>query len=102
MNGQGRHREGRIGTNMSILQRLTSAPPAGALPIWSMGVSRSWRGNGRRCGVICIGIGISWSSLVPLVLDLAVNLRIDGSATTEMHRDRETKCREEVRGEAQR
>jgi hypothetical protein len=40
--------------------------------------------------------------LVPPVLDLAVNLRIDGSATTEMHRDRETKCREEVRGEAQR
>ena len=28
--------------------------------------------------------------------------RIDGSATTEMHRDRETECREEVRGEAQR
>jgi hypothetical protein len=40
--------------------------------------------------------------LVPPVLDLAVNLRIDGSATTEIHRDRETKCREEVRGEAQR
>ena len=40
--------------------------------------------------------------LVPPVLDLAVNLRIDGSATTEMHRDRETKCCEEVRGEAQR
>jgi hypothetical protein len=40
--------------------------------------------------------------LVPPVLDLAVNLRIDGSATTEMHRDRETKCREEVRSEAQR
>ena len=40
--------------------------------------------------------------LVPPVLDLAVILRIDGSATTEMHRDRETKCREEVRGEAQR
>jgi hypothetical protein len=39
--------------------------------------------------------------LLPLVLDLAVNLRIDGSATTEMHRDCETKCREEVRGEAQ-
>jgi hypothetical protein len=43
-----------------------------------------------------------FSALVPPVLDLAVNLRIDGSATTEMHRDRETKCREEVRGEAQR
>ena len=42
------------------------------------------------------------SILLPPVLDLAVNLRIDGSATTEMHRDRETKCREEVRGEAQR
>ena len=40
--------------------------------------------------------------LVPPVLDLAVNLQIDGSATTEMHRDRETKCCEEVRGEAQR
>jgi hypothetical protein len=36
------------------------------------------------------------------VLDLAVNLRIDGSATTEMHRDRETKCREEVRSAAER
>jgi hypothetical protein len=35
---------------------------------------------------------------VPPVLDLAVNLRIDGSAMTEMHRDRETSCREEVRG----
>ena len=41
-------------------------------------------------------------SLIPPVLDLAVNLQIDGSATTEMHRDRETKCREEVRSEAQR
>jgi len=38
--------------------------------------------------------------LVPLVLDLAVNLRIDGSATTEMHRDRETECREEVHRES--
>ena len=36
------------------------------------------------------------------VLDLAVNFRIDGSATTEMHRDRETKCREEVRSAAER
>ena len=42
------------------------------------------------------------AKLVRPVLDLAVNLRIDGSATTEMHRDRETECREEVRGEAQR
>ena len=40
--------------------------------------------------------------LVRPVLDLAVNLRIDGSATTEMHRDRETKCREEVRSAAER
>jgi adenylate cyclase len=40
--------------------------------------------------------------LVLSVLDLAVDLRIDGSVMTEMHRDRETKCREEVRGEAQR
>jgi hypothetical protein len=40
--------------------------------------------------------------LVPPVLDLAVNFRIDGSATTEMHRDRETKCREEVRSAAER
>jgi hypothetical protein len=48
-------------------------------------------------------IQANWmAGLVPLVLDLAVNLRIDGSATTEMHRDRETKCREKVRGEAQR
>jgi hypothetical protein len=42
------------------------------------------------------------AELVPPVLDLAVNLRIDGSATTEMHRDRETECREEVHREAQR
>jgi hypothetical protein len=39
--------------------------------------------------------------VVPLVLDLAVNFRIDGSATPEMHRDRETKCRKEVYREAQ-
>ena len=39
-----------------------------------------------------------FSKLVRSVLDLAVNLRIDGSATTEMHRDRETECREEVCG----
>jgi RNA-directed DNA polymerase len=38
------------------------------------------------------------ADLVPPVLDLAVNLRIDGSATTEMYRDRETECREEVCG----
>ena len=41
-------------------------------------------------------------TLVLSVLDLAVDLRIDGSVMTEMHRDHETKCREEVRGEAQR
>jgi hypothetical protein len=40
--------------------------------------------------------------LVPSVIDFAVNLRIDGSATTEMLRDRETNCREKVCGEAQR
>jgi hypothetical protein len=39
---------------------------------------------------------------VPSVIDFTDNLRIDGSAMTEMHRDRETDCREEVRGEAQR
>ena len=36
------------------------------------------------------------------VIDSAVDFRIDGSAMTEMHRDRETDCREEVCGEAQR
>jgi hypothetical protein len=41
-------------------------------------------------------------ALVPSVIDFAVNLRIDGSATTEMLRDRETNCREKVCGEAQR
>jgi len=40
--------------------------------------------------------------LVPPVIDSAVDFRIDGSAMTEMHRDRETDCREEVCGEAQR
>ena len=40
--------------------------------------------------------------LVPSVIDFTDNLRIDGSAMTEMRRDRETDCREEVRGEAQR
>jgi hypothetical protein len=41
-------------------------------------------------------------NLVPPVIDSAVDFRIDGSAMTEMHRDRETDCREEVCGEAQR
>ena len=36
------------------------------------------------------------------VIDSAVDFQIDGSAMTEMHRDRETDCREEVCGEAQR
>ena len=40
--------------------------------------------------------------LVPPVIDSAVDFRIDGSAMTEMHRDRETDCREEVCGDAQR
>jgi hypothetical protein len=42
------------------------------------------------------------TTLVPPVIDSAVDFRIDGSAMTEMHRDRETDCREEVCGEAQR
>jgi hypothetical protein len=41
-------------------------------------------------------------ALVPPVIDFAVNFRIDSSAMTEMSRDRETDCREEVRGDAQR
>jgi hypothetical protein len=53
-------------------------------------------------GLLSGQLGPTEPALVPPVLDLAVNLRIDGSATTEMHRDRETKCREEVRSEAQR
>ena len=40
--------------------------------------------------------------LVTPVIDSAVDFRIDGSAMTEMHRDRETSCCEEVCGEAQR
>ncbi len=40
--------------------------------------------------------------LLPPVIDSAVDFRIDGSAMTEMHRDRETDCREEVCGDAQR
>jgi hypothetical protein len=38
--------------------------------------------------------------LVPPVIDSAVNFRIDSSAMTETSRDRETDCREEVRGDA--
>jgi hypothetical protein len=41
---------------------------------------------------------ISSSDLVPSVIDFAANLRIDVSATTEMLRDYETNCREEVCG----
>jgi len=40
--------------------------------------------------------------LVPLVIDSAAIFRIDSSAMTEMHRDREMDCREKVRGDAQR
>jgi DNA replication protein DnaC len=40
--------------------------------------------------------------LVPSVIDSAAILRIDGSAMTEMSRDRETECREEVHRDAQR
>ncbi|WP_235706153.1 hypothetical protein, partial [Acidiphilium iwatense] len=39
--------------------------------------------------------------LLPSVIDFAADLRFDDSATTEMVRDRETKCRKEVCGEAQ-
>jgi len=39
--------------------------------------------------------------LVPPVIDSAVNLRIDSSAMTEISRDRETDCREEVRRDSQ-
>jgi len=41
------------------------------------------------------------NTLVPPVIDSAVNLRIDSSAMTEMSRDRETDCREEVRRDSQ-
>jgi hypothetical protein len=40
--------------------------------------------------------------LVPSVIDLAANLRIDVCATTEILRDPETNCRKKVRGDAQR
>jgi hypothetical protein len=49
-----------------------------------------------------ITVPLSLPGLVPSVIDFTDNLRIDGSAMTEMHRDRETDCREEVRGEAER
>jgi hypothetical protein len=45
------------------------------------------------------GFGVK---LVPLVIDSAAIFRIDSSAMTEMHRDREMDCREEVRSDAQR
>ncbi len=41
-------------------------------------------------------------ALVPPVIDSAVDLRIDGTATTESIRGRERDRRKEVRGEAQR
>jgi hypothetical protein len=40
------------------------------------------------------------ATLVPPVIDFAVNLRIDSSVTTEILRDRETNCCEKVCGEA--
>ena len=55
------------------------------------------RVRGSEAGTPC---AVNW--LVPPVIDSAVDFRIDGSAMTEMHRDRETDCREEVCGEAQR
>jgi hypothetical protein len=48
------------------------------------------------------GDAFACSALVPLVIDSAAIFRIDSSAMTEMHRDREMDCREEVRGDAQR
>jgi hypothetical protein len=42
------------------------------------------------------------TALVRPVIDFVVDLRIDSSAMTEMHRDRETYCRKEVCREAQR
>ena len=42
------------------------------------------------------------TTLVPPVIDSPVDFRIDGSAMAEMHRDRETSCREEICGEAER
>ena len=41
-------------------------------------------------------------NLVPAVIDSAVDVRIDCSARTEMRRDRETECREEVCGGGER
>jgi hypothetical protein len=55
-------------------------------------------------GDLALGLGFDTArgQLVPPVIDSAVDFRIDGSAMTEMHRDRETSCCEEVCGEAQR
>ena len=52
--------------------------------------------------LIRLDSGVSALKLVPLVIDSAAIFRIDSSAMTEMHRDREMDCREEVRGDAQR
>jgi two-component system, cell cycle sensor histidine kinase and response regulator CckA len=47
-------------------------------------------------------VGHKLDLLVPSVIDTAVDLRIAERAMTEMLRDRETDCREEIRGDAQR
>ena len=46
--------------------------------------------------------GLLSAALVPAVIDFAVDVRIDCSAMTEMRRDRETECREEVCGGVER
>src|SRR5271166_2176139 len=65
---------------------------------WTFSRSRNSRGS---TTVITASLSAG-QRLVPPVIDSAENFRIDGSAMTEMHRDRETGRREEVRGGAQR
>jgi hypothetical protein len=63
---------------------------------------------GRRGELVAAAAGVYRTQLdrrqylVPPVIDSAGDFRIDGSAMTEMHRDRATSCCEEVCGEAQR
>jgi len=60
-------------------------------------------GNAKKGGEDFLRLLLETANIrVPPVIDSAVDFRIDGSAMTEMHRDRETSCCEEVCGEAQR
>ena len=75
------HTGGAAAAETPGVMRLIDAPDCGRSE-WSMRIGRQIPST-------------------PLI-DSAVDFQIDGSAMTEMHRDRETDCREEVCGEAQR